>query len=101
MTGMIESVKAAKKQMDDRSIATDMLMGMQSAATAYFMAVLESATPELRSMFRSALNQVLDEYTAFSDLALNRSWVKPYEVPHQQLVEAYRNSQAVVSYHKE
>lgn len=101
MTGVIDSMKAAKRQMDDRCIATDMLMSSKAAASAYLVALLESSTPELRSMLKSALSQTTDEYASLADLSLNRDWVKPYEIPVQQLAESYQQSQTVVSYHKE
>lgn len=101
MTGVIDSMKAAKKQMDDRSIAADILMSSKAGASVYLVALLESPTPELRSMLKSALSQTVDEYSNLADLALNRGWVKPYEIPAQQLSESYQQSQTVVSYHKE
>lgn len=101
MAGMLDSMKAAKRQLDDQSIARDMIMASKTAVTTYMMAVLDSPTPELRSMFRGALNQTLDEYSALMDLALNRSWLKPYEMPEQQLAEAYKSSQTVAAYQKQ
>ncbi|KUO75909.1 MAG: hypothetical protein APF77_07760 [Clostridia bacterium BRH_c25] len=101
MTSVIDSMKAARKQMDDQSIAMDLLAGTKAATSAYYMATLESPTPELRSMFKASLNQTLDEYSVLMDLSLNRGWIQPYGMPEQQLAESYKQSQTVISYHKE
>lgn len=101
MTRTVDSMKAAKRQMDDRFIALDMLAGAKATITAYMMATLESPTPELRSMLKNAVTQNYDEFSYLMDLSLNMNWVNPYDVPEQQLAEAYKESQTVVSYHKE
>lgn len=100
MTNMVDSMKAIKKQTDDQTIAYDMLMGSKAAAAAYFVGVLESSTPEMKAMCRTGLNQVLDEYSALTELVINRDWLKPYQPAEQQLTEAYRQSGTVVTYHK-
>lgn len=100
MTNMVESMKAIKKQTDDQTIGIDMMIAAKGAATGYFMAVLESSTPEMRAMSRSALNQTLDEYSILMEIAVNRNWMKPYGTIEQQLAEAYNKSGEVVSYHK-
>ncbi|HYE82997.1 MAG TPA: spore coat protein [Clostridia bacterium] len=101
MTNMADSMKAIKKQANDQTIGIDMLMAAKAAAGGYFMATLESPTPEMRAMFRSALNQTMDEYSTLMELAVNRNWLKPYGTVEQQLTEAYSQSGEVVSYHKE
>lgn len=100
MTNMVDSMKAIKKQIDDQTIANDMLMASKASASGYFMAVLESSTPELRALYKSALTQVLDEYSSTMELIINRDWLKPYQPAEQQLTEAYRQSEKVVTYHK-
>lgn len=100
MTNMVDSMKAIKKQTDDQAIANDMLMASKAAASGYFMAVLESSTPEMRAMYKSALTQVLDEYSSLMELVVNRDWLKPYATAEQQLAEAYMQSGKVVTYHK-
>ena len=100
MTKMIDSMKAIKKQIKDQTIATDMLMSSKATASAYFMGVLDSSTPEMRAMCRNALTQTLDEYAVLMELTINRDWLKPYQPPEQQLAEAYRQSNEVISHHK-
>jgi spore coat protein CotF len=100
MTTMTDSMKAIKKQIDDRTIACDMLMASKAAASAYFMGVLESSTPEARAMFRSALSQTLDEYSVLMELSINRDWLKPYQPLEQQLLDAYKQSETVVAHQK-
>jgi spore coat protein CotF len=100
MTNMVDSMKAIRKQIDDQTIANDMLMGAKAAASGYFMAVLESSTPEMRSMCKSALNQTLDEYSALMELVINRDWLRPYQPAEQQLAEAYKHSGTLLTSHK-
>ena len=100
MTTMVDSMKAIKKQLDDKTIANDMLMSTKAAASAYFMAVLESSTPEVRAMAKSALTQTLDEYSSLMEITINRDWLKPYQMPEQQIIDAFKESQSVVTYHK-
>jgi len=100
MTNMVDSMKAIRKQIDDQTIACDMLLASKTSASAYFMGVLESYTPELRAMCRSALNQTLDEYSVLMELIVNRDWLKPYEPIGEQLVESYKQSETVISHHK-
>lgn len=101
MASANDLMKAAKKQMDDRFIGLDMLEASKLAVTSYMMAALESPTPELRSMLKGATTQNYDEYSFLMDLNLNMNWIKPYNIPEQQLADTYRESQTVVSYHKE
>ncbi len=100
MTNMVDSMKAIKKQIDDQTIANDMLLAAKAATSGYFMAALESSTPELRAMFRDAHNQTMDQYSALMELVINRDWLKPYQLPEQQLAESYRQSEKLVSYPK-
>ena len=101
MTRVTDSMKAVKKQMDDGFIARDMLESSKIATTAYLQAALESPTPELRSMLKSSTTQNYDECTFLMNLSINMDWVKPYELPELQLANTYKESQTVVSYHKE
>lgn len=100
MPSLLISMMAAKKQMDDQTIANDLLMGSKTAASGYLMAALEAATPELRSMYIRAVNEILDEHSMLMELAINRNWYKPYELPEQQLADTYKQSQTMVTYHK-
>lgn len=100
MTTMTDSMKAIRKQVDDKTIASDMLASAKAAASGYFIGVLESSTPETRSMFRSALSQTLDEYSVIMELNINRDWLKPYQPLEQQLADAYKQSETVVAHPK-
>ncbi|MDF2547805.1 MAG: hypothetical protein K0R93_2703 [Anaerosolibacter sp.] len=83
-------------QLDDQTIANDMLMGSKAAASAYLTATLECATPELRAMYGSSLNQIVGGHGALTELAVNRGWYKPYDMPDQQLTETVYQSQTVL-----
>jgi spore coat protein CotF len=97
MPTLLNAAKVAKKQMDDQTIANDMLMGTKAAASSYLMAALETATPELRQLYVTFLGQIINEHSALTHLAITRNWYKPYDVPVQQLNEALMQSQNVVS----
>ncbi|MCK8817137.1 spore coat protein [Natroniella sulfidigena] len=87
--------------LKDQTVANDMIAGSKSAATAYLSAILESSTPELRSMYTDSLNQILAGHAALTDLAVNKDWYKPYDMPEQQLSEIFNQSQQLVELPKE
>jgi spore coat protein CotF len=82
--------------INDEVIASDMLAGAKGGANAYLNAALAAPTPELRAVYTANLSQVLNGYSALSDLAINRGWEKPYNDPIQQLTEAYGKSKTTV-----
>jgi spore coat protein CotF len=84
-------------KMDDQTIANDMLMGSKAGAGAYLTAALECATPELRAMYGTSLNQMIGGHGALTELAVNRGWYKPYDMPDQQLTETVYQSQSVIN----
>jgi spore coat protein CotF len=97
MPSLLNALTGVGKQANDQMVANDMLMGSEAAASAYLLAVLKATTPELRSMYSSALTQILAGSGAMMDLAVNRGWYRPYENPDQRLAESYRQSETVIS----
>lgn len=92
MASIISSMVQGTTNINDEVIASDMLAAATAGANAYLNATLAAATPELRAMYSSSLSQVMNEQAALADLSLNRGWVKPYDDPKNQLVEAYSKS---------
>jgi spore coat protein CotF len=84
----------AKEATDitDEVIANNMLASASAAANAYLNATIACATPELRAMYGSSLNQVLNNHAALTELAIKQGWEKPYDSPAQQLANAYKKS---------
>lgn len=96
MPTLIASITGLDKQMNDQTIANDMLMGAKGAASAYLTATLECATPELRSMYEKNLQQVVSGHAAMTALAVTKDWYNPYDNPHHQLADTLRQSVEVV-----
>lgn len=84
-------------QMDDKTIANDSLMASKAAAGAYLTASLEAATPELRTLYTSSLQQVLQGHAAMTDLAVAKNWYRAYDAPDQQLSDAVKHSENTIS----
>ncbi|HOO12795.1 MAG TPA: spore coat protein [Bacillota bacterium] len=97
MPSLLNALTGVGKQANDEMVANDMLLGAEAAASAYLMAILKSSTPELRTMYSSALTQILAGHGAMMNLAVTRGWYRPYEKPGQRLAESYRQSETVIS----
>ncbi|MTI83081.1 MAG: spore coat protein [Firmicutes bacterium] len=84
----------AKEATDitDEVIANNMLASASASANAYLNATIACATPELRAMYGSSLNQILNGHSALTELAVKQGWEKPYNSPTQQLSDAYKKS---------
>ncbi|MDP4145934.1 MAG: spore coat protein [Bacillota bacterium] len=93
---IVSNIVGDKTVMNDQTIANEMLIGAKTSATMYLNAALECATPELKSMYSSNLNQILSGHSAATELAVTRKWYRPYEKPEQQLADAYKQSVSVV-----
>jgi spore coat protein CotF len=100
MPSLLISMMAAKKQMDDQTIANDILIGSKAAVSGYLIAALEAATPELRISYINTVHQLLEEHSLMMELAINRGWYKPYDMPEQQLLDTYKQSETMVTYHE-
>lgn len=97
MASILNTMVAKNTDLNNQTIANDMLQGAKGAAQAYLTATLESATPELRSLYSNSLEQVVAGHAALTNLSINRNWYKPYDMPDQQLSEAVKQSQNVVN----
>lgn len=95
MASMLNNILGNGKnvfEIGNQSIAMDMLSGTKAAAAAYLNAALECATPELKALYSSSVNDMLKAHSELTDLAVNKKWYKPYERPEQQLADAYKES---------
>lgn len=88
--------QGGKQVMNDQAIANNMLAGAKAAAGAYLTATLECATPELRALYGTSLNQVTAGHAALTTLAINKGWYRPYDMPELQLSETFKQSENVV-----
>ncbi|MDF2674098.1 MAG: hypothetical protein K0R09_2366 [Clostridiales bacterium] len=82
-------------QMGNEVIVMDMLSGTKAAASAYLTAALESATPELKAMYSSSVNEMLKAHSELTNLAVEKKWYKPYDKPEQQLADVYKQSVSI------
>lgn len=81
------------KGLNNEIIANDMIAGAKAAATAYLTASLESATPEVKSLFFNNVTQITQSHQAMIELAVKKGWYKPYKSPEEQLQETFKYSQ--------
>lgn len=95
---ILDNITRNVSNISDEVICNDMLMGSKGAAAMYLSAILESATPELKSMYSGSLNQILEGHAATTAIAVNHDWYKPYEKPEQQLADAYKDSVSIIDY---
>ena len=57
---------------------------------------MTSATPELKAIYSSSLNQIIGGHSALTELAINRKWASPYDAPAQQLAMSFSKSETTV-----
>jgi len=82
--------------LNDQIIANDMLLGAKGAATAYFLAAIESANPEIRRLFFDHATQLVQSHGALTEMALERGWYQAYGSPEDQLLDWYEASRELV-----
>jgi spore coat protein CotF len=93
MSNVLNSILGNNKMnMGNEVIANDMLSGTKAAASAYLVAALESATPELKALYSSSVNEMLKAHSTLTDLCVDKKWYRPYDRPYQQLADVYKQS---------
>lgn len=97
---ILNNFMSAKNVQTDESLLNDMLAGSKAAAAAYLNATLESATPELKSIYTNSLGQILQAHASATAVAVDHRWYKPYESPEQQLADEYKKSVSQIEYNK-
>lgn len=78
--------------LDDKVISDSILMAGKGASTMYLNAILESSTPELRSIYSQGLGEILNGHAAATAIAVNNGWYKPYDSPDQQLADTFKQT---------
>jgi Spore coat protein len=96
MANIIGNMIKNNVDLNDATIATNMLASAKSAADVYLNATLTSTTPELRSIYSANLNQIVGGHTGVTELCVNRQWEKPYDTPSKQLTDIYNEAKSVV-----
>lgn len=96
MASILGNIAKNNTSINDEVIATNMISAAKGSANAYLNAALTSPTPELKAMYASSLNQVLNGHSAITELAIKRGWEQPYNPPAQQLSSAYDKADTVV-----
>lgn len=96
MSGIFSNIAKGNTDINDQVIVGSMISSASSMANAYLNATITATTPELRAMYGSSLNQIIEGQSAFTALALNKEWVNPYNPPAQQLADTYQKSRDTV-----
>lgn len=96
MANMITNMIKTNIDLNDETIATNMLSSGMMAADAYLKATLTAPTPELRAMYSGSLNAIIGGHTALTELSVNRGWIKPYNSTIEQLSQMYTEAKTVV-----
>jgi len=80
----------------DETLALNAIAGAASAAGAYLNATLQATTPEVRRLFGEYLTQSIMGQENLVGLAIKKNWLNPYEIPENQIMIAYKQSQEVL-----
>lgn len=97
MSTILSNIAQKTTEINDKVIAGSMLSSAKTAADAYLNATMTTATPELKSIYLSNLNQVVGGHSALTELAVNKGWEKPYETPTEQLCEVVGESETRIN----
>lgn len=81
---------------DDWVIALGAMSTAKMKAIAYSTAAVESASPDLRHLFTTHLNDALAEHERWTKLAVDRGWYKAYASPEELLRQAVNDARAVM-----
>lgn len=80
----------------DETLALNAVAGAAAAAGAYLGATIQATTPEVRRLFGEYLSQCILAQENLVGLALKKNWMNPYDVPENQIMVAYKQSQNVL-----
>lgn len=78
---------------DDSVIAMGAIGAAKLKAGFYLTALLESASPELRHLFQTHLQDTINEQHRWADLAIKKGWYKACGTPDDLLQDAYKKAQ--------
>lgn len=93
MSSILSNIVKNTTDINDEVIAGNMLSAAKGGADAYLNATMTTATPELRTLYASNLNQMVAGHSALTELTVNKGWANPYTSPTQQLSEAVNKAE--------
>lgn|SRR5690554_4003492 len=94
--GLFRGTVQEKTDINDEVLVNNMMASTIASANAYLNANLASATPELKAIYASNLNQILHGHAALTELAIKKGWEDPYISPPEQLSNAYTKAKSTV-----
>lgn len=95
MSKIISAIKGSGKQMDDKTIAMDMLTASKSSMMALVIALSHAGTPEVRHLLKRQLDDAISFQQKAYDYMLGEGWYNPYDVD-DQLRQDLRQSEEVM-----
>lgn len=95
--GFIKEFFGNDSLTDDKYMALNMLAASKGNATAYLLATLEAATPEIRHLYFGFCTQLTQAQETLTGLTIQRGWFNAYGEPKAQLKEVLQDSFKVAS----
>jgi spore coat protein CotF len=80
----------------DSTIALNSISSTAVSASAYLMATLEATTPEVRRLFSEYTTQSVMANENLTELAINKNWMNPYQLPEIQLQESLNQASSTL-----
>ncbi|ERJ12217.1 spore coat protein [Haloplasma contractile] len=96
MVNILGKLAKSKTDINDRIISDNLIASTVASSQAYLNAVSTCATPELRSIYLTNLNLILNSQSTLINLAINKNWIKPYDTPKELLKNTYSLSKHLV-----
>lgn len=97
MTSLLSALMKKDGKNIDQTVADSILVGSQGIASVYLQAILNTRTPELRAIFLTHLEEILNGHAALAELAVKYGWSKHYDSPENQLLDAYNKASAITT----
>lgn len=98
MKDMVSSILGKDDfKLSDEVIANNMMMALESGSTAYHVAALKTATPEVRRMFADFMTQQMTAHEGITEILVKNKWINPYDPPEQSVARAVERAQWVTS----
>lgn len=69
--------------LNDKMIATDLLMAAKEGVRNYAYALTEAATPEIRSLLKQQFNDAVNLHERVASYMMNKGYYTPYDISHQ------------------
>lgn len=80
-TGM--GMEPGMNTLNDKMIATDLLMAAKEGVRNYAYALTEAATPEIRSLLKQQFNDAVNLHERVAAYMMNKGYYTPYDISHQ------------------